>query len=60
MSNADSNSVGPQVLSRHKDVIHGFTGEELVVFNKRSREMERELSKAAEAGLFLTAKDLSD
>lgn len=29
-------------------------------FNRRSRQMERELAKAASAGLFLTAADLRD
>ncbi|QGH45124.1 hypothetical protein [Ralstonia phage Reminis] len=37
-----------------------FTDEELREFNKRSRQMEKELSKAAEAGLFLTAADLDE
>lgn len=37
-----------------------WTEEEWREFNRRSREMERELSKAASAGLFLTAADLHD
>lgn len=37
-----------------------LTDEEMEEFNKQSRKMERELSKAAEAGLFLTAADLRD
>lgn len=37
-----------------------WTEEEWREFNRRSRERERELSKAASAGLFLTAADLHD
>lgn len=37
-----------------------WTEEEWREFNRRSREMEQELSKAARAGLFLTAADLRD
>lgn len=36
------------------------TDEEVREFNERNRSMERELSKAASAGLFLTADDLRD
>lgn len=37
-----------------------MTKEEWREFNRRSREMEQELTKAASAGLFLTAADLRD
>lgn len=37
-----------------------WTDEEWREFNRRSREMEKELTKAASAGLFLTAADLRD
>lgn len=37
-----------------------WTDEEWREFNRRSREMEQELSKAASVGLFLTAADLYD
>lgn len=36
------------------------TDEEVRQFNERSGQMERELNKAASAGLFLTAADLQD
>lgn len=36
------------------------TDEEVRQFNERSRQMERELNKAASAGLFLTAADLRE
>ena len=37
-----------------------MTKEEWREFNRRSRRMEQELTKAASAGLFLTAADLRD
>lgn len=37
-----------------------WTDEEWREFNRRSREMEQELSKAASTGLFLTAADLRE
>lgn len=37
-----------------------MTNEEMKEFRERQHKMEREINKAAEAGLFLTAADLNE
>lgn len=42
------------------DECESFTEEEMREFMERQRKIERELNRAAEAGLFLTAADLNE